>query len=155
MAPVKPSRLTPRLPQSPYWSISPRDWGTGSTRVRATSECLSPATRVNDSKGDVAVMTSSLRRHYPDKFNGRWRYDPLRPATLSARYVRAPVGMHPQLTSEDEQSWSLHGSTSAVHQLNAQIDPRRGRRSWRSAKHRTTCKVAIDGTRGRLVRSHS
>src|ERR1051326_17568 len=61
IAPVKPSRLTPRLPQSPSWSSALSACGTGSARVRATSECRSPGTVTNapDAEGTVDVDTLS------------------------------------------------------------------------------------------------
>src|ERR1035437_6480606 len=48
--------------------------------VSGTSECLSPATVMNDSESDVADMTVSLRRHYPVKFK---RSVTLRPVLAS------------------------------------------------------------------------
>ena len=38
IAPVKPSRLTPRLPHRPSWSTRLSACGTGSASVRPTSE---------------------------------------------------------------------------------------------------------------------
>src|SRR5580693_7947061 len=83
MAPVKPSRLTPRLPHRPNWSSRLSACGTGSARVRATSERRSPGTvtKVSFWSVVVAVTAASLRRHYPDRF-GR---SVARSATLSAR----------------------------------------------------------------------
>src|SRR6516164_7293672 len=89
-APVKPSRLTPRLPQSPNWSDRLSACGTGSASVRATSAWRSPGTVTKVSFAElevVAVMAASLRRHYPDRF----RRSAARSATLSARFARAPV----------------------------------------------------------------
>ncbi len=70
IAPVKPSRLTPRLPHSPNWSSMLSACGTGSARVRATSEWRSPGTvtKVSFPSVVVAATTASLRRHYPDRF---------------------------------------------------------------------------------------
>src|SRR5690349_13905548 len=55
IAPVKPSRLTPRLPQSPSWSKADSACGTGSARVCATSECRSPGTVTNASPTEAEV----------------------------------------------------------------------------------------------------
>src|SRR5215469_11470915 len=44
IAPVKPSRLTPRLPHRPNWSSRLSDRGTGAASVRPTSEWRSPGT---------------------------------------------------------------------------------------------------------------
>src|SRR5580700_5016310 len=67
MAPVKPSRLTPRLPHRPNWSSRLSACGTGSARVRATSEWRSPGTVTKVSFWSVVVTATaaSLRRHYP------------------------------------------------------------------------------------------
>src|SRR5579859_5238730 len=83
MAPVKPSRLTPRLPHRPNWSSRLRACGTGSARVGATSEWRSPGTVTKVSFWSVTgpATAASLRRHYPDRF-GR---SVARLATLSAR----------------------------------------------------------------------
>ena len=86
IAPVKPSRLTPRLPHSPNWSSRLSACGTGSASVRATSERRSPGTVTNSPEDEVTdvlavAMVASLRRHYPVRF-GR-----------SA--ARAPAGSHP------------------------------------------------------------
>src|SRR6516165_7958197 len=89
-APVKPSRLTPRLPQSPNWSDRLSACGTGSASVRATSAWRSPGTVTKVSFAElevVADMAASLRRHYPDRF----RRSAARSAALSARLARAPV----------------------------------------------------------------
>ncbi len=47
IAPVKPSRLTPRLPHRPSWSRALSACGTGSASVCATSEWRSPGTVTN------------------------------------------------------------------------------------------------------------
>ena len=105
MAPVKPSRLTPRLPHSPNWSNRLSACGTGSASVRATSACRSPGTMTKVlfcSLVVVAAMAASLRRHYPDRFmrsaarsGGARGFRGSSPrgstAALSARSARAPV----------------------------------------------------------------
>src|SRR5580693_6540390 len=93
IAPVKPSRLTPRLPHSPNWSSRLSACGTGSARLRATSERRSPGTVTKVSFVVFAVLdvvadtAASLRRHYPDRF----RRSAAPRAALSARFARAPV----------------------------------------------------------------
>src|SRR5215468_3389029 len=94
IAPVKPSRLTPRLPHSPSWSKTLSACGTGSASVRATSEWRSPRTVTKvpgaDVVVDVAIMTSLHTPALPGQVptvGGAGR----RPATLSARLARAPV----------------------------------------------------------------
>src|SRR5580693_3355911 len=93
IAPVKPSRLTPRLPHSPNWSSRLSACGTGSASVRATSEWRSPGTVTKVSFVVFAVLdvvadtAASLRRHYPDRF----RRSAAPRAALSARFARAPV----------------------------------------------------------------
>src|SRR6266700_1246176 len=98
IAPVKPSRLTPRLPHSPSWSKTLSACGTGSASVWATSEWRSPRTVTKvpgvDVGVDVAVMTASLRRHYPVRFRRSVAQaeasHPLSPVSPSSR-VGVPI----------------------------------------------------------------
>src|SRR5580704_15038406 len=102
MAPVKPSRLTPRLPHRPNWSSRLSACGTGSARVGATSEWRSPGTVTKVSFWSVTApaTAASLRRHYPDRF-GR---SVARLATLSARCSPSSraCSVHPNRTGSGE-----------------------------------------------------
>src|SRR5215469_7183703 len=94
IAPVKPSRLTPRLPHRPNWSVRLSAWGTGSASVRPTSERRSPGTvtKVVFSlvlvESAVVATAASLRRNYPDRF-GRSA------AHASSRRSRRQAASHP------------------------------------------------------------
>ena len=109
MAPVKPSRLTPRLPHSPNWSNRLSACGTGSARVRATSACRSPGTMTKVllcSLAVVAATAASLRRHYPDRFRrsaarGGRASHPLSPVSPSSR----ACSVHPDVTGCPAWPW--------------------------------------------------
>ena len=90
IAPVKPSRLTPRLPHSPNWSSRLSACGTGSASVRATSD------RAVARDGDEGLVAGGGRHGslptpalpgQVQTVGGAGQ----RPATLSARSARAPV----------------------------------------------------------------
>src|SRR6201996_4186913 len=87
IAPVKPSRLTPRLPHRPNWSSSPSACGTGSSSVGPTSERRSPGTVTNVpsvlslASAELAVVATKppyagITRSGSD---GRWRQPPSQP----------------------------------------------------------------------------
>src|ERR1700744_5305402 len=60
-APVKPSRLTPRLPHSPSWSAKLRACGTGSARVRGLLARASPGTVVNVTSLPAPALSGQVR----------------------------------------------------------------------------------------------
>ena len=147
IAPVKPSRLTPRLPHSPSWSRALSACGTGSARVRATSECRSPGTVTNASGTDVEVdvatlTTASLRRHYPVRFR-RSVARALWPATLSARSARAPVWLRSMLPRSVNLATEPHQALGS------------GRAGWQTGRRRrcsaprwaARCQVRFGGGR--------
>ena len=111
IAPVKPSRLTPRLPQSPNWSSRPSDCGTGSASVRPTSEWRSPGTvtkvfSLASAEPVLAATAASLRRNYPDRFGrsaargpaprfrGAAASHPLSPVSPSSRVLSSVNSNH-------------------------------------------------------------
>ena len=84
IAPVKPSRLTPRLPHRPNWSSSPSDCGTGSASVRPTSERRSPGTVTNvfslvPAESVVAATKPPYAGITRTGSDGRWRQPPSQP----------------------------------------------------------------------------
>src|SRR5689334_4104270 len=86
IAPVKPSRLTPRLPQSPSWSSALSACGTGSARVCATSECRSPGTVTNDPDAETVDVDVDTRSCLPT---------PALPGQVQTVGGADPVASHP------------------------------------------------------------
>src|ERR1700761_45904 len=60
-APVKPSRLTPRLPHSPSWSAKLSVCGTGSARGRGASGRRSPGTVVTPASLPTPALSGQVR----------------------------------------------------------------------------------------------